>query len=306
MQSQKAWVVKLVVGVLIGLHFAPIAVYASNSYTADLERDSSQYFNVADNASLSPTGSFTLEGWFKVESQPPANYYGLIVKTGAGGNSWNLFYNSVNQIKLFTYDSGSTEYIASWNYTLTNGTWYHIAVVYDATAQDKELFINGVSQGSVGTQGSSIKDSTSQLEIGNASGSYGNPNDGAFDGAIDDVRLWNTTKTQADIEASFECELNGNETNLNAYWKLNNSILDETANNNDLTNNNSATFQSGSLPFTDACGGGGGTPEATSTPFQTIMPTDEEMQYWITVILMIIATLLGLDLIRRILARFQK
>ena len=44
-------------------------------------------------------------------------------------------------------------------------------------------------------------------------------------------------------------ELNGDEAGLVGYWKLNNSLLDETSNNNDLTNNNSATFSTTVAPI---------------------------------------------------------
>ena len=43
-------------------------------------------------------------------------------------------------------------------------------------------------------------------------------------------------------------ELDGDEAGLVGYWKLNNSLLDETSNDNDLTNNNSATFST-DVPF---------------------------------------------------------
>ena len=39
-----------------------------NRYSLDLESSSSQYAYVADNAALSVTGNFTVEGWFRFES----------------------------------------------------------------------------------------------------------------------------------------------------------------------------------------------------------------------------------------------
>jgi len=56
----------------------------------------------------------------------------------------------------------------------------------------------------------------------------------------------------------------GTETGLKGYWKLNDSLLDETTNNNDLTNVNSAVFST-DVPF-------GGSPpppfeSSTTTPY---------------------------------------
>lgn len=65
---------------------------------------------------------------------------------------------------------------------------------------------------------------------------------------IDEVRVWNTTRTGANILADYQTQLTGSEKNLQAYWKLDNALTDSTANANTLTNVNTAIFTS-DVPF---------------------------------------------------------
>ena len=91
------------------------------------------------------------------------------------------------------------------------------------------------------------------------------PNAGRyFDGQIDDVRVWNTAISTTAMNANFETELQGNESNLIAYYKLNNSYSDQTSNGYNLTGVNSPTFPT-TVPF----GGGGGAETSTTTYYYT-------------------------------------
>ncbi|MCF7836026.1 MAG: hypothetical protein K9M15_02800, partial [Candidatus Marinimicrobia bacterium] len=61
---------------------------------------------------------------------------------------------------------------------------------------------------------------------------------------------WSDVRTAQEIADNWNTELNGDEENLVAYYKLNNSLLDETSNDNDLTNNNSCPFST-DVPWAD-------------------------------------------------------
>lgn len=41
-----------------------------------------------------------------------------------------------------------------------------------------------------------------------------------FMGKIDEVRVWNVTRSQAEIQATMKSQLKGNEPGLMAYWKF--------------------------------------------------------------------------------------
>lgn len=223
----------------------------ANTYSATVVRASSQNFSAADSASLSITSNITIEFWVKITTAPTSGQlYGLVTKDDAGSarSYWVDYYNNGGtlQVRGGISSNGAGNLVeVSWNYTLTASTWFHVAVAItpaNANATKAELFINGTSQGNGsaaqgGSGATSIFDSASPVVIGgyNAAGIYANAK-------FDDVRIWSTIRSQAQISANMSVQLVGNESNLVAYWKLNNALTDSTSNGNTLTNNNSATF----------------------------------------------------------------
>ncbi|MFP4470765.1 MAG: LruC domain-containing protein, partial [Bacteroidales bacterium] len=92
------------------------------------------------------------------------------------------------------------------------GQWYHVAVVFE----DKEmrrLYINGNLAGEdvrkVNYPGLNV--------FGLGRWSDKTPGD-YFRGAISEVRFWNTSRTQQEIQADMETALTGNEPGLIGYW----------------------------------------------------------------------------------------
>ncbi|HPO03872.1 MAG TPA: LamG domain-containing protein, partial [Treponemataceae bacterium] len=69
------------------------------------------------------------------------------------------------------------------------GTWYHVAMVY-STDKKVTLYVDGVSQG---TSDSSYTGST-------ATGTSNSFYFGAFNGAMSDLKIFNTAKNQAEIQ----------------------------------------------------------------------------------------------------------
>ncbi|HXG39291.1 MAG TPA: LamG-like jellyroll fold domain-containing protein [Bacteroidota bacterium] len=110
--------------------------------------------------------------------------------------------------------------------------WTHIAGSYNGT--ELRIYVNGILQGTIPTT----------ISIGTgATGFYiGRFLSDAFAGLIDDVRLWNVTRSQSEIQTSMNTELTGSESGLAGYWTMNNAtgglVPDQTANHNDLLNLN--------------------------------------------------------------------
>jgi len=223
----------------------------ANVASIDLELDSSQYLSKTDTASLSIIGDLTLEMWVKFESITGTNR--LISKYiyNASDDRSYAFDNSADTIRLVISDDGIGITTVSVSWTPSLATWYHMAVTYDASAGSATFYIDGVQQGATQTGlDTSIYDGTAPFEIG-AVDNGGTIN---FDGLIDEVRVWSDIRTATEISDNYQKELTGSEANLVGYWKLNNDLLDETSNNNDLTNNNSATFST-DVPFSGAASG---------------------------------------------------
>lgn len=95
--------------------------------------------------------------------------------------------------------------------------WIHFAMTYDQTALT--LYVNGNYM--AGMQGARkmvtngmLATVRSMLTIG------GNPRGAYFNGQIDEFRMWNIARSQADIMATMGTTLVGNEDGLVGYWKF--------------------------------------------------------------------------------------
>ena len=224
-----------------------------NTNSIDLEADNSQYLSItdADQTGLDITGDFTIEMWVKFESISPAQFFYAHYQDST--NFTNFYYNNDNNRLYFSsIDSGTWRISIYHSWTPSTNTWYHIAVVGkgggDGVEADWKMYINAVDQGTLTLDTGSWNPTLANLGGSIYFGQQGN-NSNYFDGLMDDVRRWNDIRTSTEISDNYQTELTGTETNLQGYWKLNNDLLDETSNNNDLTNNNSAVFSS-DVPFT--------------------------------------------------------
>jgi hypothetical protein len=213
-----------------------------NSHSIDLESGSNQYLSVADSASLSITGDLTIECWIKIESIG-ADVKGIVSKVVVAGNqiSYALYYNEVTdklQLDISNDGINSDTHISN-ALGFTTGIWYHIAVTFDASEATTIFYKNGVAAGGETKTRTAIFDSTAAFQIGARDTTK------YWDGLIDEVRVWNTIRTGAQIAANLGTEI-GTDSNLKGYWKLNNVLTDSSGNGATLTNNGSAVFSTDS------------------------------------------------------------
>ena len=130
-----------------------------------------------------------------------------------------------------------------FGYAFNINTWYHIAVVYSASAHNLKFYVNGVLQDTI------INNNFPSI-AGNVPINMGTWSNGRyFNGVMDEVRIWNVARTQSEIQSNMNKELAGTETGLVAYYPFNqgiaagdntaiNTVTDKTANalNGTLTN----------------------------------------------------------------------
>lgn len=255
----------ITVTILAFLALAPV-VEALNTHSMDLNGTTqSLLITDGDQIGLDLVGNLTVEAWVKLESVPSNDSMVIVSKYKAGSvgdRGYYLAYEDSSGTKKLAFTAtddggddsnvwGSTHHLQTFsvNYTLGIGTWYHVAATYTTTGT-VDMFVNGISIGTATGGLTSVHNNAATFAIGGLQttsglGSY-------FDGKIDDVRVWNVARTQAEIATNMNKELVGNEPGLVGYWKFNGSSLeDATANNNDLTNNGSATFST-DIPFLDA------------------------------------------------------
>jgi sugar lactone lactonase YvrE len=186
------------------------------------------YVALPATANNIPAGNsnYTIEAWINPAQFGPKH----IVAWGDYGQNYRV---NGFRLNLNGANPGLTNYWVgadlTVNYPFVANTWYHVAVTYDGT--NRKIYVNGV----IPTGGQDIPPAnthnvgtTSNVTIGVigslAASTY-------FKGGMDEVRIWSVARTAAQINASKNCELQGNETGLVTYYKFNHgfSAQDNTA-----------------------------------------------------------------------------
>ena len=218
----------------------------ANTHSTDLESSSSQYWSINDasQTGLDITGDITIEAWIKPESL--TDFDVIISKDDVGvSRSFTLHLKADGAIHTYIFGVGGSGQIETETSAgiITAGVWSHIVMVFDVSADTVKIYLNGVETGyqtySSGTI-TTITDSSAPFLIG--ARFLSSVAEKFFDGLVDEVRVWNDIRTESEIQDNFQKELDGDEANLQGYWKFNNDGDDETSNDNDLTNINSCTF----------------------------------------------------------------
>jgi len=195
----------------------------------NLASSQSQY--LSGSASGLPGGNSprTIEAWIKRSS---INSTVFIVDYGSWSNGM--------EFGLTIRDDGSA-WVDIYNGLVwgpqTNmqaNKWHHFAVTY-ANGIIK-WYVDGQF---IGSANHSFNTGNSGMRIG---ARYFNTPGGYFNGLIDDVRIWNTERTAAEICSYMSVgSIIGNEPNLVRYWTFDNVLKDEVT-NTDLSTHNGYSF----------------------------------------------------------------
>ena len=225
----------------------------ANTHSADFTAANSEYFSLA-NASITGlfiNGDLTVEWWQKMDDQ--SAQYTVCQLAGTGETEANNYIISINigtdgSLKFFHEQGagGNTDVSSSASIAGT-GSWEHFAVVRDTANKVYKVYKDTVFQEDVSYTNNPTGGTGGDFAIG---ASF-NGGSGHFNGQIDDMRIWDDIRTSTEISDNYQTELVGNETNLQGYWKFNNDAVDETSNNNDLTNNNTVVFTT-DVAFTES------------------------------------------------------
>jgi len=186
-------------------------VNAQTNYSLSFN-GSSAHVNYTNSTSYSNT--MTVEAWIKTTAN---SSYDEIVGWGNTSSSTNhaVEFRVANGKLEFGINTNGWQNVASGGYVNT-GNWVHVAFVKDASSI--KLYINGVQDGS-GTIDQSP--SVNVMEIGGFYYQQEMKPDYYFSGNIDEVRIWNTARTASQISDNLYKELEGGESGLTAYYKMN-------------------------------------------------------------------------------------
>ncbi len=195
-----------------------IAVMVSNLNEAPTATDRALVFDgddlvvAAQSASLQMTSSVTME--LMVQRTGPLGLDQVLLNKEG---EYEIGISATGQLRYAFASASPGWYWIDTGYTLAADTWTQVAVSYD----------NGVAKAYV--NGDLVHTSNGTGTLGDAHlafndltiGGRGNATTQRFTGLIDEVRVWNTARSAAEIQANFDQSLAGNEAGLVGYWRFN-------------------------------------------------------------------------------------
>ncbi len=162
--------------------------------------------NVGSPSSLDNLPAITITAWIKPTTVGEGGSPGRIVHKGIGTSpdqGWQFVTQATNSI-AFAVDHGATDLnrvAAANSLGATLGVWKHVAVTWtgSATATNIKLYVDGAET----AYGTTTNGGATRVLDENSSVFIGNDNSGArtFNGALDDVRIYNRVLTTTELTA---------------------------------------------------------------------------------------------------------
>ena len=227
--------------VLITCIFAFNYYLNAQNFALDLDGVNDK-LGVSDAPELNPTGALSVEMWIKIDVWGSSVSSSTLIGKQA---------TSPDRGYAFTVgQSGKVEFSVSINNAWVAATspsvmginqWYHVAGVYDGNTV--KVYINGILQATNATTGTHNTSTGTAMFLGDNPTWTGR----LINGQIDEARIWNVARTQAEIQANYILELTGNEAGLVAYWNFNQGAgttatdISPNGNNATLLNMDAAT-----------------------------------------------------------------
>lgn len=191
----------LVALALLGFFAAGARAQPFNGYLI-LDGNNSDYIEIPHSPDLNPTDAITLEGWVRFDA--------LGCVSLIGKNWLDAYWVGHCAGSLRSYTRGSS---SAWDGgTFPLDEWTHWAVTWDG--QFRRYYLNG-SQVSLLVSAAPLTTSADQVRIGS---------DVEFEfapmAALDEFRLWNVARTEAEIQSTMNVPIKTPMPGLVAVWSL--------------------------------------------------------------------------------------
>lgn len=173
------------------------------------------YVNCGINPNLNLLSSMTIELWIKPnQNMGNGKWDRLIHRDWPTGYFFGGKNGATNALAVVL--SGDLNAAVTPNNSIDVGVWQHVGFVFDDTANSIKIYKNGTLISTSTWNGTITGNPNSILTLSQSSET--------FNGAMDDVRIWNIARTQSDIQSNMNTELTGTETGLVAYYTFNQGV----------------------------------------------------------------------------------
>jgi glucose/arabinose dehydrogenase len=195
------------------------------------------YGEVGNNTGLF-NQTITVESW--VKSLATDSYGGEIV---SAGNNWGLRLLPDGNLRFFFNSSSGWKNYETAGINIKDGVWHYVAA--SKSSGQVKLYVDGVLRATFARPETIGYLYGQKLTIGK----HGDLDDNfAFNGSIDEVRLWNTARSDSDISANYNKNISA-QTGLIAYFKMEEgtgeTVVDSSTNSHSLTLNNGVDWTVG-------------------------------------------------------------
>lgn len=177
------------------------------------------YVEIPDHPDLDFSTELTFEVWLRPTAIDARN---ILTKEWCTGGQFAYYINIIAGKVNFVWDEdgvcGNGSAYGSDNAVLESGVWQHLAVTYSLSGA--KIYVDGVEvPGSLTGSYTPIKNSNRPMILGAYRLGSGNL-DGFYEGEMSELRAWNYSRAQAEIQELMDCPLNGNEAGLVAYYQF--------------------------------------------------------------------------------------
>lgn len=200
-----------------------------------LRFNNGSYVSVGNTLAIPP--DFTLEAWIRPMSFNNERYIAAKDRQGQSAGQFRLGVDNGGRLFFIMTDAGgnahgvyTTEYRLISPAAVPTNAWTHVAVT--KSGAQFALVINGAAVTNITASASfNYGGPAVDFRIAARVASDGTDDNGAFDGAIDEVRLWNVARTPAMIAASRSMAIVAPyPANLVAYFRFDEGAGTSTAN----------------------------------------------------------------------------
>ncbi len=177
-----------------------------NAFAFDGDQD---FFTITNKAKFNFTNAITIETWVRMDG---GGDWSQIVSKYTDTDTWCL--RRSGSSNRLCFDAAGAE--ATSTTSLTIGKWYHIAGVFDGSKIT--LYINGIAEATASAN-SALASNTYNIYVGGTTW-----NNRCWNGAVDELRIWNSALSQSTIQANMFNVVSSSSVGLVAYYQFDQGV----------------------------------------------------------------------------------
>ncbi|MFK7949736.1 MAG: LamG domain-containing protein, partial [Saprospiraceae bacterium] len=212
------------------------------SFSQGINFDGTDDYIQTSYTGISGTADRTIEAWIKTTGNfvpgGGGGVQGVLVDYGTFSTGQRFTFNVLwgNAIRLEVGGNGVSGTIA-----VNDGNWHHVAAVFSNPGNNVALYVDGVLDTQAALTVTANTGTANNVMIGRRVDGINN-----FDGDMDEVRIWDYARTQAEIQADMNSEL-CSPSGLVAYYRFNDGTPNANNTSTTTTIDNSGNGNNGTL-----------------------------------------------------------